>query len=90
MCLPSLMAPHLNFSITYIGSFKFQIEINRHGFHLQTTPVLVISRCCFAEDARAELLFSYPLDLLFWDVLVAVAVVACLRFLTTIGHDVVF
>ena len=59
--------------------------ICRRGFGSQTTQIVVISRCCFAEDgqestkflyARAELLFC-QLDLLFFHVLVAVVV--CLR-----------
>ena len=43
----------LNFSLTYVSSFQFQMEIKivcHCGFHSQTTQILVISRCCFAED----------------------------------------
>ena len=53
MCLPSHTAPHLNFSIAYKRSVEFQMEIKiicRRGFGLQTTQIVVISRCCFAWD----------------------------------------
>ena len=52
------------------------------GAHvLVNTQIVVISRCCFAEDAkcyyaRAEPLFC-SLKLLFYHVLVAVVVVVC-------------
>ena len=87
---PSHTAPHLNFSITYKRSVEFQMEIKiicRRGFGLQTTQFVVISRCFFAweaekcikfSNARAALLFC-QLNLLFFHVLVAVAVVVCLR-----------
>ena len=52
MRLPSHMAPHLNFSMTYERSVEFQIEIKiicRRDFGSQTTQIeLVISLCCFA------------------------------------------
>ena len=81
MCLPSHTAPHFNFSITCKRSVDFQMEIKiicRRGFGSQTTQIVGISRCCFAWNARAELLF-YQLDLLFLHVLVSVAVVVSLR-----------
>ena len=54
MCLLSHTAPHLNFSIAYTRSVEFQMKMKiicRRGFGLQTTQIVVISRCCFAWDS---------------------------------------
>ena len=51
MCFPTRTAPHINFSITFKGSIELQNEIKRiccRGFVSQTTPIVVISSCCFA------------------------------------------
>ena len=53
MCLPSHMASHLNFTITFKRSVEFQMEIKiifRRGFGSQTTQIVLISRCYFAWD----------------------------------------
>ena len=52
ICLPSLTAPHLNFSITYTtAALNSKMEITiicGRGFRSQTTQILMISRCYFA------------------------------------------
>lgn len=51
--LRSLKVPHLNFSITNVGSVEFQMEtviICRRRFRSQITQSQVISSCYFAED----------------------------------------
>ena len=55
ICLLSLMALHLNFSLTYIRSIEFHREIKlicRRGFPSQTTQILAILRCWFADDGQ--------------------------------------
>lgn len=86
MCLPSLREANLNFNITCISSFKFQREtkiICCRDFRSQTTQILVILRCCFAENGSEmykaynalEELFSHSYDLLVFPLSFAVAVV---------------
>ena len=56
-CVYRLSAPHLNFSITSVSSVELQREtlilICRWVFHYQTTQILVIPRCCFAEAEKS-------------------------------------
>ena len=55
MYLPSLMKPKVNPSITYEGGVEFQMEtkiICCRGFFSQTTQILMILRCYFAEDCE--------------------------------------
>ena len=75
MCLPSLQEPNLNFNITCASSFKFQREtkiICCRDFRSQTTQILVILRCCFAENG-SEMYKAYnaleeffPAHVIFW------------------------
>ena len=47
------MAPQLTLKLKYKNSVEFQMEIKiifRRGFDLQTTHILLISRCYFEEN----------------------------------------
>ena len=53
MCLPSLIAPQVNLSITYESGVEFQMKTWNNlqsGFLSRTTQILMISRCYFAND----------------------------------------
>ena len=80
MCLPSLTAPHLNFSILCVSSVEFQMENLRiYSENLGDFTLLFYrGRLRNVQSFRTELLFS-SLDLLFCLILDAVAVAVCLR-----------
>lgn len=86
MCLPSLTAQHLNLTTKHGNNFEFQMKTylicrRRFRFWLSEFCLITLLFCrrkgAKFSKSRAELLFC-PLDVLFCNVLVAIAVVVCL------------